>query len=715
MRAKLLVIGGKANREEIKLKLPAIVGRSRQAGVCIAHPTVSRQHCELYEEGGKIYVRDLGSLNGTLVAESQVQRLCLEHGDTLTIGPLTFQVIYEHLGAPPAPAVPKTDEDSAIGAAPSQELAQTMVDLPRIGAGPLEDLAAPAADLSDDDGFDLALPTEAVDLGAIAEEPLPPGDEVSDKISDDVDLRLFAGDHEGNAENADDAAVAEPDIDALMAVDDDSFDLDTPALPAVEPSSAIVADVEELKVDGPEVSDAVDDDAEFDLSPPPESMEADAEDDFLAFLGEPTATPDVDELASSELAEGEPAAVVDSEPSLEPVADDATDDIELDWLNAPAIRDDEEAKGGGTVAFDPSQETIDNIDDATDALSFEDVAGGDAAAPIVEVPVAETPPEPKKQKAKRGFWPFGRKGKAEPAAAEPAAELDLEPVEAVADDAAADLVVEPELAIPETVDAAPVAAAPDVSKAADETVVMDALELSFDDDAPSQATAVDINFTRELAHEKTLVIEDSAVTDVSTGEGDKATKKKRGFFSFGKKSKAVKTAEAEVAPEPIAEVEESPEVEAVETLPQEEKTEEAPAAGAVKKRAWWPFAKKAKATESPETPPEAVTPKAVTAPAPLPPPGASPNPESFEFSADELMDLTAETAPPAAKVAPDPQALAADEILDFELDLPLHDSSAAIQPILSDAPPPTTGADDDDFLDFLAEELPGAKPGRGAG
>ncbi len=59
------------------------------------------------------------------------------------------------------------------------------------------------------------------------------------------------------------------------------------------------------------------------------------------------------------------------------------------------------------------------------------------------------------------------------------------------------------------------------------------------------------------------------------------------------------------------------------------------------------------------------------------------------------------------------QALAADEVLDFELDLPLEESVASIQPVVSDAPAPSTGADDDDFLDFLAEELPGAKPKRG--
>jgi len=52
MDAKLIVVGGKANKSEIKLQLPTIIGRSRDADLTMAHPMVSRQHCEIYEEGG---------------------------------------------------------------------------------------------------------------------------------------------------------------------------------------------------------------------------------------------------------------------------------------------------------------------------------------------------------------------------------------------------------------------------------------------------------------------------------------------------------------------------------------------------------------------------------------------------------------------------------------------------------------------------------------
>jgi pSer/pThr/pTyr-binding forkhead associated (FHA) protein len=48
MEAKLVITKGKANKAEVKLKLPTTIGRSREADLTIAHPMVSRQHCQLF-------------------------------------------------------------------------------------------------------------------------------------------------------------------------------------------------------------------------------------------------------------------------------------------------------------------------------------------------------------------------------------------------------------------------------------------------------------------------------------------------------------------------------------------------------------------------------------------------------------------------------------------------------------------------------------------
>jgi pSer/pThr/pTyr-binding forkhead associated (FHA) protein len=45
----------------------ALVGRSESADVTIAHDDVSRRHALIWREGGRVFLRDLASANGTLV------------------------------------------------------------------------------------------------------------------------------------------------------------------------------------------------------------------------------------------------------------------------------------------------------------------------------------------------------------------------------------------------------------------------------------------------------------------------------------------------------------------------------------------------------------------------------------------------------------------------------------------------------------------------
>ncbi len=123
MDAKLVVVGGKANKAEVKLKLPTVVGRGRDADLTVAHGTVSRHHCLIYEVDGALVVRDNGSLNGTLIGGERIKESLLKPGDTLTVGPLTFRADYEHNGAFPSlgdqPTIPNfqdtVGEESASG------------------------------------------------------------------------------------------------------------------------------------------------------------------------------------------------------------------------------------------------------------------------------------------------------------------------------------------------------------------------------------------------------------------------------------------------------------------------------------------------------------------------------------------------------------------------------------------------------------------------
>lgn len=172
VHARLIVVGGKANKKELALKLPVVVGRSRGAGLTIAHPMISRQHCEIYEAAGVLRIRDLGSTNGTYVGGKRVAEAVLRPHDRFSVGPLTFEVDYEYTGdatvaedkelvvtAEPAGAEPEAPSPVAEEASPEH--------------GPAEELRGPAQGPpaeEADEGFDFFVPAAEA---AAEPEPAP--------------------------------------------------------------------------------------------------------------------------------------------------------------------------------------------------------------------------------------------------------------------------------------------------------------------------------------------------------------------------------------------------------------------------------------------------------------------------------------------------------------------------------------------------------------
>lgn len=69
-----------------------VIGRDSTCGVVLTDPSVSRFHAELVIQGTSITVRDLGSRNGTLVANAPVESAPLAVGQTLQVGTVHFVV-----------------------------------------------------------------------------------------------------------------------------------------------------------------------------------------------------------------------------------------------------------------------------------------------------------------------------------------------------------------------------------------------------------------------------------------------------------------------------------------------------------------------------------------------------------------------------------------------------------------------------------------------
>jgi pSer/pThr/pTyr-binding forkhead associated (FHA) protein len=110
MVVKLLVVGGDTSKKEVTLRRPrTVVGRKKGCKIRIQSEAVSRIHCSLVTQGGRLTAKDLGSSNGTFVNGHKIKEQVLQAGDKLQVGPITFQV--QIIGAPTA------NERAARGAA----------------------------------------------------------------------------------------------------------------------------------------------------------------------------------------------------------------------------------------------------------------------------------------------------------------------------------------------------------------------------------------------------------------------------------------------------------------------------------------------------------------------------------------------------------------------------------------------------------------------
>jgi len=111
MNVKLVVVGGDAAFKEVRLRLPTTIGRGRECSVALPHRLVSRLHCEIRESEGKLLVRDLGSLNGTYIADERITEAELPADGLLTVGHVTFRAVY-------GPAYDASDEGLAAADQP---------------------------------------------------------------------------------------------------------------------------------------------------------------------------------------------------------------------------------------------------------------------------------------------------------------------------------------------------------------------------------------------------------------------------------------------------------------------------------------------------------------------------------------------------------------------------------------------------------------------
>lgn len=74
---------------------PAILGRDEKATVKLTNWLTTRRHCEAFQQSGNLWIRDLHSMNGTLVNGEPICERQMKNGDEVRIGLSTFRVTIE--------------------------------------------------------------------------------------------------------------------------------------------------------------------------------------------------------------------------------------------------------------------------------------------------------------------------------------------------------------------------------------------------------------------------------------------------------------------------------------------------------------------------------------------------------------------------------------------------------------------------------------------
>lgn len=80
-----------------------VIGRSRECDISLAAAHLSRRHVKLFVQEGLLYLRDLGSANGTYLNGERVTEARVRRGDELRFDTLSFGVI-----GPPSEDLDKT-------------------------------------------------------------------------------------------------------------------------------------------------------------------------------------------------------------------------------------------------------------------------------------------------------------------------------------------------------------------------------------------------------------------------------------------------------------------------------------------------------------------------------------------------------------------------------------------------------------------------------
>jgi Tol biopolymer transport system component/pSer/pThr/pTyr-binding forkhead associated (FHA) protein len=149
-----------------------LIGRGEECTLQIVDALISRTHAKLHSEDDDWILEDLGSTHGTFVKGIKIEKVVLQHGDTITIGATLLRFEYER------------SQDDVPTEMVSADVAASILDSPD---------AIPTEMVSDDDiatvlGVPDAIPTEMASPDDVPTEFVSPDDQATVMASEAEDI-----------------------------------------------------------------------------------------------------------------------------------------------------------------------------------------------------------------------------------------------------------------------------------------------------------------------------------------------------------------------------------------------------------------------------------------------------------------------------------------------------------------------------------------------
>lgn len=201
MSASLVMFKVDGERRDFPInKQTVILGRKHSCDLRIPLSSVSREHCQIERRDDGIYLRDLGSSNGTYHNNNRVHEVKLEPGDKVVVGPVHFTVVID-------------------GEPAEVEPVQTIMPA---GAGEVDDsVVEPAARKPAADEVEEIAEVEAID--DLDDEPIAEVEEIEE--IPDFSKRAARPDspvaHQSDEGDAEPDIVVEPQVQAADSEDDE--------------------------------------------------------------------------------------------------------------------------------------------------------------------------------------------------------------------------------------------------------------------------------------------------------------------------------------------------------------------------------------------------------------------------------------------------------------------------------------------------------------